>query len=76
MDFLRSPHLVISENFANSPPSASNFKSFSRELEQFFLTVVQNNFGNKIPFLILDCISCAMPSLCGKDQQIYERGRT
>ena len=39
------------KNFANSRPSASNFKRFSRSLEQFFLTVVQNNFGNKIPFL-------------------------
>ena len=39
------------KNFANSRPSASNFKSFSRSLEQFFLTVGQNNFGNKIPFL-------------------------
>ena len=38
------------KNFANSRPSASNFKSFSRSLEQFFLTVGQNNFGNKIPF--------------------------
>ena len=38
------------KNFANSPPPASNFKSFSRSLEQFFLTVGQNNFGNKIPF--------------------------
>ena len=36
---------------ANSRPSASNFKSFSRSLEQYFLTVRQNNFGNKIPFL-------------------------
>jgi hypothetical protein len=35
--------------FANSRPSASNFKSFSRSLEQFFLTLGQNNFGNKIP---------------------------
>jgi hypothetical protein len=35
--------------FSNSRPSASNFKSFSRSLEQFFLTVGQNNFGNKIP---------------------------
>ena len=25
------------------------FKSFSRSLEKFFLTVSQNNFGNKIP---------------------------
>ena len=29
--------------------SASNFKTFSRSLEQFFLTVGQNNFRNKIP---------------------------
>ena len=27
-----------------------NLKNFSRSLEQFFLTVGQNNFGNKIPF--------------------------
>ena len=27
------------------------FKSFSRSLEQFFLTLGQNNFGKKIPFL-------------------------
>ena len=40
-------------DFANSRPSASNFKSFSRSLEQFFLTVSQNNFGNKIPVLQL-----------------------
>ena len=37
--------------FANSQPSASNFKRFSQSLEQFFLTVGQNNFGNKIQFL-------------------------
>ena len=36
--------------FANSRPSASNFKSFSQSLEHFFfLTVGQNNFVNKIP---------------------------
>ena len=35
----------------NSCPSASNFKSFSSSLEQLFLSVSQNNFGNKIPFL-------------------------
>ena len=40
------------KKFANSRPSASNFKSFSRWLEQFFLTVGQYNFGNKIPNLI------------------------
>ena len=37
--------------FANFWPSALNFKSFSQLLEQFFLTVGQNNFGNKIPIL-------------------------
>ena len=41
---------VSKVELANSQPSASNFKSFSRSLEQFFLAVGQNNFGNKIPF--------------------------
>ena len=41
------------QNVANSQPSTSNFKSFSRSLEQFFLTVGRNNFGNKIQFLYL-----------------------
>ena len=42
--------MVFSEfkNIANSWPPALNFKSFSRSLEQFFLIVGQNNFGNKI----------------------------
>ena len=39
------------KNFANSRSSASNFKSFSRSQEQFFLTVGQKIFGNKIPLL-------------------------
>ena len=39
------------KNFANSWPSASNFQIFSQTLKQFFLTVGQNNFGNKIQFL-------------------------
>ena len=38
------------KTFANSRRSASSFKSFSWSQEQFFLTVGQNNFGNKIPF--------------------------
>ena len=38
------------KNFANSRPSASNFKSFSRSLEHFFLTLGQNHFGTKILF--------------------------
>ena len=39
------------KKFENSRPSASIFKTFSRSLEQYFLTVGQNNFGNKIPNL-------------------------
>ena len=38
--------------FANSRPSSLNFKTFSRTLEQFFLTVGQNNFGDKIPYFL------------------------
>ena len=38
------------KNFANSQPSASNFKSFSQSLEQFFFTVVQNNLVTKHQF--------------------------
>ena len=41
------------KNFANSLPSASNFTSFSRSLEHFFLTVGQNNFANKVPCMTL-----------------------
>ena len=41
------------KKISNSRTSASNFKSFSWSLEQFFLTVGQNNFGNKIPFILL-----------------------
>ena len=40
------------KKFANSQPSASNFKSFSQSQKQFFLTVGQNNFGNKMPFTL------------------------
>ena len=40
------------KNFANSRPSDSNFKSFSWSVEQFFLTVGQNNFANKIPLKV------------------------
>ena len=43
---------MISKIFANSRPSASNFKSFSRSVELFFLTLSQNNFDNKIPFCL------------------------
>ena len=39
------------KTFGNFQPSAVNFKSFSWSLEYFFLTVGQNNFGNKIPFM-------------------------
>ena len=38
------------KNFANSRPSAPNFKSFSQSLAQSLLIVGQKYFGNKIPF--------------------------
>ena len=41
-----------------SRPSASNFKSFSRSLEQFFLTVGQHNFRTKIPYLLDLLLHC------------------
>ena len=41
------------KKFANSRPSSSNLQSFSRSIEFFFLTVGQNNFGNKIQFFHL-----------------------
>ena len=46
--------------FVNSRPSASNFKSFSRSQDQFFLTVGQNNSVNKIPELTLSTASTDM----------------
>ena len=45
------------KDFANYWPSASNFKSFCRSLEQFFLTVDKNNFGNKIPLFSFQFMS-------------------
>ena len=45
--------------FANSRLSAYNFKIFTRSVEQFFLTVSQNNFGNKIPFMLHMYISAS-----------------
>ena len=50
--FQKPPQDFFLSYIANSQPSSSNFKSFSQSLEQFFLTVGQNNFGNEIPFLI------------------------
>ena len=38
--------------FANSWPSALNFKSFPRSEEQFFFTLAQNSFENKMVFFI------------------------
>ena len=47
--------------FKNSRLWASNFKSFSKILEHFFLTVCQNNFGNERPFQIM-MIGCCFVS--------------
>ena len=53
------------KNFENSLPSASNFQSFSRSLEQFFVTVGQSNFGNKIPFFH------SRPEQCSKQNNYH-----
>ena len=61
------------KNFAL--PSASNFKSFSRSEEQFFLTVGQNNFGNKIPFLYFQIVpkqGPIKPNYCLKLHPLYK----
>ena len=39
------------ENFLKFEADGQEFANYLRSLEQFFLTVSQNNFGNKIPFL-------------------------
>ena len=45
---------TVRKIFANSRPSALNFKKLSWSLEQFIQTVKgQNNFVNKIPFLFI-----------------------
>ena len=54
---IQNIYFSVLKNFANSLPSASNFKSFSRPLEQFFLTGGKNNFGNKIPFVSKDFLN-------------------
>ena len=59
------------KNFANSRHSTSNFKSFSPSLEHFFLTVGQNNFGNKIPLLKLKCRETDTWKLCERLSAAY-----
>ena len=48
---------VIEIFFWNLRLKAKNYKSFSWSLEQSFLTVRQNNFGNKIAFSRGACIA-------------------
>ena len=49
---VRINHFGDLKVFSNSWPSTSNFKNVSQTLQQFFLTVGQNNFCNKIPSFI------------------------
>ena len=65
------------KNYANSWPSASNFKSFSRSLEQFFLTVGQNNFGNKIPnlfIILIESFYSVWILLCCRKKKLHTSG--
>ena len=47
---------TVWSSYLKIEPSASNFRIFSRPLKHSFLTVGQNNFGNKIPFLNCSCM--------------------
>ena len=55
--------------FENSQSLASNFKRFSQTLEYFFLTIGQNNFGNKIPLFIF-VFSGEMTSWCPNKEDL------
>ena len=71
--------------FANSRPSASNFKSFSRSQEQFFLKAGQNNYWNKISLFFIYLILLFLLHLGQKrwslgtfakwSRQFWRRGR-
>ena len=53
------------KTFLNCRPSVSNFKSFSRSLEQYHShSIVQNNFGHKIPILVVCVFKNILASLC------------
>ena len=52
------------KNFENSCCSASNFKCFSRSLEQFVLTVSQNNFF--LTWFRVAIIPIRMPSISAR----------
>ena len=56
--------------FEISRSSASNLKSFSQSLEQFFLTVGENNFGNKIPFFFTGFDNTT--AVIGSAEQYYD----
>ena len=51
------------KNFENSRTSISNFKKISQSLEQFFLTVGQNNFGTNIPLPNYRCCGRKIPCI-------------
>ena len=66
--------LVIEKNFRDSRLKAEIW--FLRSLEHFFLTVRQNNFGNKIPFLGYCKIFTSLPSFasrCSNCSVIFQR---
>ena len=44
---------LMPQKFCKFSAFSLEFQSFSWSLEQFFLRVGQNNFGNKIPFQLL-----------------------
>ena len=49
-DTVRKKYFIDQEKVLKFEAEGREFAKFLRSLEQFFLTVAQNNFGNKIPF--------------------------
>ena len=62
---------MILKKFANSRPSASNFKSFSQSLEQFFLTVGFDFFFETMIIIYFFQAEALMESASNKNDDIF-----
>ena len=62
---------MILKNFANSRPSALNFKSFSQSLEQFFLTVGFDFFFETMIIIYFFQAEALMESASNKNDDIF-----
>ena len=62
---------MILKKFANSRPSALNFKSFSQSLEQFFLTVGFDFFFETMIIIYFFQAEALMESASNKNDDIF-----